>query len=106
MRELPPGVYEELITTGVEARLAPVDSELVLRDQLDPADADVALARHIGRLTQRALRSLPTTARGDDRDLVTRQVELTNRIALAIVDAVPNSVWQRSCIDQATQRNP
>jgi superfamily II DNA or RNA helicase len=92
VRELPPGVYEELITTGIEARLVPVDSELVLREQLDPADADVALARHIGRLTQRALRSLPTTARGDDRDLVTRQVELTNRIALAIVDAAPNSV--------------
>jgi superfamily II DNA or RNA helicase/HKD family nuclease len=92
VRELPPGVYEELITTGVEAQLVPVDSELVLREQLDPADADVALARHIGQLTQRALRSLPTTARGDDRDLVTRQVELTNRIALAIVDAAPNSV--------------
>ncbi len=86
-----PGVYEELITHGVEAKLAGVEPNLIVRDVLDSSDADVLLSRHIGSLTQRALRSLPERAKGDDRPLIDRQVELVNRIAAAIFESAPTA---------------
>jgi superfamily II DNA or RNA helicase/HKD family nuclease len=89
MAELEPGVYERLITAGLDRQLRGLAADLVERDRLDPADADVVLARHLGFLARRALRSLPDRAKGDDRDLIDRQVEMANRIAAMILDAAP-----------------
>ena len=83
MADLPPGVYENLITHGVEAGLAEMESELVSRRALDTEDAHDVLGRHLGQLARRALQSL----RGNDGEAVTRQVELANRIAEAIIAA-------------------
>lgn len=48
MAELVPGIYERLITSGVDAQLQEVAADLVERARLDPADADAELARHLG----------------------------------------------------------
>lgn len=89
MEELQPGVYERLITAGLDAQLRELADEFVDRDRLDPADADVILARHLSVLTRRALRSLPTRSATDNRDLLDRQVEMANRIAATILGAAP-----------------
>ena len=83
------GIYERLITAGLEADLATLASELVDRGKLDPADADEVLARHVAVTVRRALRSLPATDHTDERDLLARQVAVTNRILSTIQNATP-----------------
>jgi superfamily II DNA or RNA helicase/HKD family nuclease len=90
MADLEPGVYERLITAGLEDQLRALAADLVDRDRLDPADADVVLARHLGVLARRALRSLPERSKDDDRNLIARQVSMANRIAATIFDAAPD----------------
>jgi len=90
MADLEPGVYERLITLGLEDRLRELTAELVDRDRLDPADADVVLARHLGLLARRALRSLPERSPGDGGDLIDRQVAMANLIAATIFQAAPD----------------
>lgn len=92
MAGMEPGVYEQLITGGVEAKLADVEPALIVREVLDSTDADVLLARHVSLLTRRALQSLPDKATGDDRALIDRQVELVNRIAAAILESAPKAL--------------
>lgn len=90
MADLEPGVYERLITAGLEDQLRALAADLVDRERLDPADADVVLARHLGVLARRALRSLPERSKDDDRDLIERQVSMANLIAATIFDAAPD----------------
>lgn len=81
-----PGIYEQLITSGLAARLERLDADLVHTGELDPADAHEALARHIHALARRALLS----ARGSDAAAVARQVALANRIAASIDEGLAN----------------
>lgn len=90
MADLDPGVYERLITAGLEDQLRLLAADLVDRDRLDPADADVVLARHLGALARRALRSLPERSKDEDRDLIDRQVAMANLIAATIFEAAPD----------------
>jgi superfamily II DNA or RNA helicase len=84
------GIYERLITGGVEAQLAGITTELIAREALDPSDADTVLARHLADLAGRALRSLPTQDSNDPRSLLERQVELANTIARTVLRAAPS----------------
>jgi len=86
--DLTPGIYEQLVTDGLQLRLAAVDAALVDRDPLDPADAHDILARHLSALARRALRSVP----GDDAAALARQVALANEIAEAIIALAPEVV--------------
>lgn len=90
MTGLEPGVYERLVTTGLDEQLRALAPELVDREDLDPADADVVLARHLALLARRALRSLPERTSRDDRDLLARQVAMANQIAAAILVVAPD----------------
>jgi superfamily II DNA or RNA helicase len=83
----PSGLYEQLVTAEWDRRLSALEPELVDREGLDPADAHEMLARHLGVLTRRALRSLS----GDGAEGVARQVELANRIAEAITFLAPHA---------------
>ena len=85
MADLPRGVYEHVVTVGLEGLLAGVDADLVQRAALDPADAHEVLARHVASLARRALRSVP----GTDADRLARQVELANDMARAIIAIFP-----------------
>jgi superfamily II DNA or RNA helicase/HKD family nuclease len=87
--DLEPGVYEQLITAGLDRRLQGLASELVAREGLDPADADVVLARHLSALFRRALRALPERAAGDEPGLVARQVDLANRVLATVLEVAP-----------------
>ena len=86
MTVLPPGIYEQLVTNELQRRLLLLDPTIVDRDALDAGDAHEVLARHLGDLARRALRSV---ARDDDAALA-RQVDLANRIAAAIIDSAPH----------------
>src|SRR5688572_30697064 len=87
MPDLARGVYEHLVTRWLDDRLRSLDSDLVSRGPLDPADAHEVLARHVAALTRRALRALA----GDDAFALKRQIELTNRIASAIATVAPET---------------
>jgi hypothetical protein len=73
MADLPRGVYEELVTERLEATLRSLDPALVDRGPIDPGDAHEVLARHLGHLAHRALRSAggDGAAASDDK-LMTR----------------------------------
>ncbi|MBX6752157.1 MAG: DUF3427 domain-containing protein, partial [Micromonosporaceae bacterium] len=83
--ELAPGLYEHVVTAGLDRRLRPIEAR-VRRVRLDPADAHEVLARHLAALVRQALRSV---GHGEDAETVARQVELANRIAAAIADLAP-----------------
>ena len=79
--DLPPGLYERLITTSLRDRLAQVDSSRtrVETRALDPTDAHATLARHIEGVVSRALRGLP------DRDRLDRPSEITNQVMALLI---------------------
>lgn len=87
MEQLPNGLYEQLVSVGIHARLAALDPATVDRGSLEPADAHDFLANYLSTLAHRALRSVA----GDEESTVSRQVEMANVIARAIVDLVPET---------------
>lgn len=80
-----PGLYEQLITLGLERRLRLVAEERVDRAPLEPADAHEVLTRHLAVIIQRALRD----AGGTEPSAIERQVRLANEIASAIQTLAP-----------------
>ncbi|NJC66988.1 DUF3427 domain-containing protein [Planosporangium flavigriseum] len=88
MTDLARGAYEHLITRGLDEQLLPVARDLVDRQRLDPADAEVVLSRHIAGLAHRAMKAVS----GEDKERLARQVEIANRIAEAIADLSPAAV--------------
>ncbi len=99
--DLQPGVYEHLITHELGASLRAVaDSGLIDRRALDPADAHEVLARHLGALTRRALRSV----RGEtDTVRLARQVEVANQIAELVGGLVPDAVAPDELVEAAEE---
>ena len=87
MEGFPGGLYEQLITSGLDDQLGDVNPELVDRGPLDPADAFEVLTAHLARLAHRALAAVP----GDDAATVAKQVEIANGIAAAILAVAPNA---------------
>ncbi|HEY0534716.1 MAG TPA: DUF3427 domain-containing protein [Actinoplanes sp.] len=85
MSDLAYGVYDHLVTRGLHQLLAEIDSDLVDRGELDPADSHEVLARHIGAIAERALRSVG----GDGPERARAQVDLANQIIARIVEATP-----------------
>jgi hypothetical protein len=86
--ELAYGAYDHLVTRGLQQRLAGLDSDLVDRDELDPADSHEVLSRHIGAIAERALRSVG----GSGPERARAQVDLANQIIAGIVEATPRAV--------------
>lgn len=76
MADLPKGLYDRLITTGLKARLVAFDRDRtrIERTSLDPAEAYAVLARHVAKVVARALRELPVEER------LEKQVSLTNEL--------------------------
>ncbi len=88
MADLNPGLYEQLVTAGLEQRLQLIPAELAERSALDPADAHEVLTRHLSALVNRALRSAGRGNKSDSASLE-RQVELANKIVRAVEALVP-----------------
>jgi superfamily II DNA or RNA helicase len=85
--DLPPGIYERLVTDELSGQLSELDAVLVNRAPLDPGDAHEVLTRHLAGLASRVLRSIP----GEDGAALVRQVEMANRMAKAILALAPES---------------
>lgn len=73
---LPVGIYERLMTDGLHAALTDIDTALVMRGPLDPADADTVLVGHLGHVFRRALRAVG----GEGEARLAAQVSLCNDI--------------------------
>ncbi len=80
------GLYEQLVTSGLDERLRAFDPPLIVREPLDPVEAHEVIARHLGFLARRALRSVG----GDDTASVERQVDLANQIVAMIQSLAPD----------------
>lgn len=90
MRELPPGVYEHLVTSELNNHLAGIPDDLVERRSLDTAEAHDVLARHVEAMTRRALRAIP----GDGPERLARQVKLVNRLLAELSNLAPAGAVQ------------
>src|SRR4051794_11437784 len=113
MGDVPPGLYEHLVTDRLAADLAATTPDLIQLGTLDPADAHETLTRHIPELAGPALPRPAPPARADpqeplprhiaelagralraagggDATAISRQVELANRIVAAIGDLAPD----------------
>ncbi|MEV0148632.1 MULTISPECIES: DUF3427 domain-containing protein [unclassified Nonomuraea] len=101
MSDLQPGVYQHVITRELDGRLrAMSDRELIDRRSLDLADSHETLARHLGALTRRALRSV----RGEsDVARLARQVEIVNRVADLIGELVPEAASPEEMVEAAEE---
>ena len=76
MSDLPKGLYDQLVTAGLKARLLAFDRNRTRIEQkpVDAAEAHAILARHVGAAVARALRELPA------EDRLQEQVQLTNEL--------------------------
>ena len=58
MGDVPSGLYEHLLTAGLDGQLTEIDPALVSTTDLDAVDAHEALTRHIAALVSRSLRAV------------------------------------------------
>ncbi len=61
--DLPPGLYEQLVTAGLDERLRQLDERFVDRSGLHRAEAPNRVALHLSRQIERALESVSETDR-------------------------------------------
>ncbi len=80
MPKLPPGLYDLPITNEIERELQRIDSAHFAADrrELDPADANIAFARHLAGVVRQAL----STVKDDER--VARQAEIVNELLASL----------------------
>ncbi len=62
MPDLPPGLYEDLLTSALESQMQAI-LDRVAQSPLDTAEAPDRLALHVARLVEQAIRSLPAEQR-------------------------------------------
>jgi superfamily II DNA or RNA helicase len=76
MADLPFGLYEQLITAGLKARLLELDAHdvRVVRRSLDPSESHGTFARYLHVLFTNALEGLP------NEDKIVKQAEIVNEI--------------------------
>ena len=86
MPSLPRGLYEELITEALEARLQKVSAQLhTIRRPLHEAEAADRISLHLSREIKRALACLK------DKERVTEGIELARQIMDLVETAIPDS---------------
>jgi len=56
---LPPGLYDQVLTEGLEKLLNKIDTLLASTPNLDPGDSHLFLSQHLYLLLQSALQGLP-----------------------------------------------
>lgn len=84
--KLVPGLYERLVTRGVQGAIAGAnDASEVDREALTAESAPQVLGRYLFDAIVRALRNLP------EEERLQRQVDLNNRLVTVLREAAPNS---------------
>ncbi len=99
MDELRPGLYEDVITERLAARLAKLGADLVQKRRLEPAEADAYLGRYVALLVRRALASRG----GPDPENVQRVRYLANALIRAINVHAPDALDGHDEIDPASE---
>ena len=81
MSRLPPGLYDLPITNEVERELRRLDRAQFATDEpeFDPADADLAFARHLAAVVRQALADVK------DDERVAKQAAIVNELVAALV---------------------
>lgn len=80
MVDVVPGLYEALITEGLEQDLTQLDAALVERAALPEDEADRIIAAHVAAVLQRALAGVA----GEEKERVARKVALANAVIAEI----------------------
>lgn len=76
---LPRGLYEQLITLGLDERLSQVDPRILQTKKLHPAEAPNRIALHVSRQIECALSSLPT------QDRVATAIQIADQLMRILV---------------------
>lgn len=72
--ELPPGLYDVLVTAGLAESIADVDARLIEQVELHRAEASNRIALHLGREIERAIATVPDSDRVEVGIAVARAV--------------------------------
>ncbi len=83
--DLAPGLYEELVSAALVARLASIEDALVERVALRPADAADRIAQHLAREVVRAIDAVPEAER------VATGIDVARRLIDEIALRLPRS---------------
>ena len=83
--KLVPGLYEQLVTVGLESAVRAANDALAEREHLNEEAAPQILARYLHDTLVRALRNLP------EEDRLAKQVALANRLVALLGEAAPNA---------------
>ncbi len=82
----PPGIYQQLLTEGLEQQLRDLQATLVETDGLDPQEAPRLLARHLAGLARIALEHLSGGATPE------HQLELVNQLVGLLQSQAPRAI--------------
>ncbi len=99
MTKLPDGLYDLLITRAVDRELQHIDPAWrAAVEDVDPADAHVAIARHIAAIVRAALYGIPQEERS------ARQAEVSNEIVRTLTQMLPRSASDGDLLIAPTQK--
>ena len=100
--ELAAGLYEHLVTTALDGRLAGA-AELgrVLREPIDPDDAPELLGRYVGALTRQALRAHSKAGGRDAGAQLGAQIATVNKIVGLLGELLPGEVGDEDTVTAA-----
>jgi superfamily II DNA or RNA helicase len=99
MTKLPNGLYDLLITQEIDRELARLGSGRVADSEpLEPADANVLLARHIAAVVREALRGVPESERP------AKQAEICNELLRSLASSLPEHVGSDDLIHEPPRR--
>jgi superfamily II DNA or RNA helicase len=85
-QHLPPGLYQQLLTEGLEQQLSDLQETLVATDGLDPQEAPRLLARHLAGLARIALEHLGGGATPE------HQLALVNQLVALLQSQAPRAI--------------
>jgi superfamily II DNA or RNA helicase len=85
-QHLPPGLYQQLLTEGLEQQLRDLQETLVATDGLDPQEAPRLLARHLAGLARIALEHLGGGATPE------HQLALVNQLVALLQSQAPRAI--------------
>ena len=87
-QHLPPGLYQQLLTEGLEQQLRQLQETLFATDGLDPQEAPRLLARHLAGLARIALEHLSGGATPE------HQLALVNQLVALLQSQAPRAISQ------------
>lgn len=93
-RSLPPGLYEQVLTEGLEEQLRKAEDLAAVLSRLDPDEAHLFLGQHLYRLLQSALRAYPQA------DRLQRQLALSNQILGLLASEFPGDFSREDFVTQ------